>query len=327
MAVFTAAALAQSTSTISGRVILADDGFPLADAPIQAKNTSSGATISARSQLDGKYVLAGLTAGSYEVSASYPGLAPFHRPDVAVGNAESVRLDIRIEPPDGQGLGESLADDAARHKLVPPRGRMPRLAGGKPDLSGLWLNLDQIDGGNPEPLPWAADRRKQQIENHRLDWPELRCLPIGPILQGEDGDNTIVQGPKTIAIFYDIGHDLPRLVYMDGRPHPKDPNPSWMGHSVGKWEGDTLVIDTVGFNGRAWATFSGLPTTERLHVIERFRRIDLGHLEKEITIDDPGAYVKPWTIKKAAVLAPAGYEMQEYVCNENNRDVEHSVGK
>ena len=100
-----------------------------------------------------------------------------------------------------------------------------------------------------------------------------------------------------------------------------------MGHSVGHWEGDTLVIDTVGFNGRAWATFSGLPTTERLHVIERFRRIDLGHLEKEITIDDPGAYAKPWTIKKAAVLAPAGYEMQEYVCNENNRDVEHSVGK
>jgi len=327
MAVLTAAAVAQSTSTISGRVILADDGLPLSDAPIQAKNTSTGATISARSQQDGKYVLGDLAAGSYEVSASYPGLVPFYRPDVTVGNAESVRLNIRIEPPDGQSLGESQVDDAARHKLVPPRGRMPRLAGGKPDLSGLWLNLDLIDPGNPEPLPWAAARRRQQIENHRLDWPELRCLPIGPILQGEDGDNTIVQGPKTVAIFYDIGHDLPRLVYMDGRPHPKDPNPSWMGHSVGKWEGDTLVVDTVGFNGRAWATFSGLPTTERLHVIERFRRIDLGHLEKEITIDDPGAYAKPWTIKKTAVLAPAGYEMQEYVCNENNRDVEHSVGK
>jgi len=327
MAVLAAAAVAQSTSTISGRVISADDGFPLPDAPIQAKNASSGATVSARSGQDGKYVLEGLAAGSYEVSASYPGLVTFRRSDVTVGNAESVGLNIRIEPPDGQSLGESQVDDAARHKLVPPRGRMPRLAGGRPDLSGLWLNLEQIDPGEPEPLPWAAARRLQQIENHRLDWPELRCLPIGPILQGEDGDNTIVQGPKTIAIFYDIGHDLPRLIYMDGRPHPKDPNPSWMGHSVGKWEGDTLVVDTVGFNGRAWATFSGLPTTERLHVIERFRRIDLGHLEKEITIDDPGAYAKPWTIKKAAVLAPPGYEMQEYVCNENNRDVEHSVGK
>src|SRR5947207_2373985 len=104
--VLTAAAMAQSTSTISGRVILADDGFPLSDAPIQAKNMSTGVTISVRSAQDGKYVLGGLAAGSYEVSASYPGLVPFHRPDVAVGNAESVRIDIRIEPPDGQSLGE-----------------------------------------------------------------------------------------------------------------------------------------------------------------------------------------------------------------------------
>ena len=326
-AVLAAALIAQSTSTISGRVLFVDDGLALSDAPIQAKNTSTGAIFSARSEEDGTYVLRGLPAGPYEISASYPGLVPFKKPDVAVGDAESRRLDIRIEYPYLAPLGETREDDAARHKLVPPKGRTPRLAGGKPDLSGLWLNLELMDPGNPEPLPWAAAWRKKQIENHMIDWPELRCLPIGPILQGEDGDNTIIQGPKIIAIFYDIGHDLPRLVYMDGRPHPKDPNPSWMGHSVGKWEGDTLVIDTVGFNGRAWATFSGLPTTEHLHVIERFRRIDLGHLEKEVTIDDPGAYVKPWTIKKAAVLAPAGFEMQEYVCNENNRDVEHSVGK
>jgi hypothetical protein len=325
--VLAAVVMGQSTSAISGRVLFVDDGLALSDAPIQAKNTSTGAIFSARSEEDGTYVLRGLPAGSYEISASYPGLVPFKKPDVAVGDAESRRLDIRIEYPYLAPLGESREDDAARHKLVPPKGRMPRLAGGKPDLSGLWLNLELMDPGNPEPLPWAAAWRKKQIENHMIDWPELRCLPIGPILQGEDGDNTIVQGPKTIAIFYDIGHDLARLVYMDGRPHPKDPNPSWMGHSVGKWEGDTLVIDTVGFNGRAWATFTGLPTTERLHVIERFRRIDLGHLEKEVTIDDPGAYVKPWTIKKAAILAPAGFEMQEYVCNENNRDVTHSVGK
>jgi len=315
--------LRQSTE----EVISADDGLPLPDAPIQAKNTSTGAILSARSEQDGTYVVHGLPAGLYEISASYPGLVPFKRPDVAVRDAESVKLEIRIEYPYLAPLGESREDDAARRKVAPPQGPTPRLAGGTPDLSGLWLNLDPVDPGNPEPLPWAAARRKQQIENHMLDWPELRCLPIGLILQGEDGDNTIIQGPKTIAIFYDIGHDLPRLVYIDGRPHPKDPNPSWMGHSVGKWEGDTLVVDSVGFNGRAWATFSGLPTTERLHVIERFRRIDLGHLEKETTIDDPGAYAKPWTIKKAAVLAPAGYEMQEYVCNENNRDVEHSVGK
>ncbi len=321
------ALVAQSTSEISGTVISAYDGLPLPDAPIEVKNMSTGAISPARTEHDGVYTVHGLAAGSYEVSASYPGLVSFNKRDVKVGAAESVFLDIQIESPNLAPVGETREDDAVRHKLVPPKGPMPRLADGTPDLSGLWLNLEQIDVGDPEPLPWAVARRKQQIENHMLDWPELRCLPIGPILQGEDGDNTIVQGPKTIAIFYDIGHDLPRLVYMDGRPHPKDLNPSWMGHSVGKWEGDTLVIDTVGFNGRAWASFSGLPTTERLHVIERFQRIDMGHLEKEVTIDDPGAYAKPWTIKKAAILAPAGYEMQEYVCNENNRDVEHSVGK
>jgi hypothetical protein len=319
--------MAQNTSAISGKISFVDDGLPLPDAPIQVKNMATGATVSTRSGEDGTYSLRGLLAGTYEVAVSYPGLVPFTKPDVAVGDTESVQFNVRIEYPYFAPPGESREDDAARHKLVPPKGRTPRLSNGKPDLSGLWLNLEPVDPGTPEPLPWAAARRKQQIENHMIDWPELRCLPIGPILQGEDGDNTIIQGPKTIAIFYDIGHDLPRLVYMDGRPHPKDPNPSWMGHSTGKWEGDTLVVDTVGFNGRAWATFSGLPTTERLHVIERFRRIDLGHLEKEITIDDPGAYAKPWTMKKAAILAPAGFEMQEYVCNENNRDVEHSVGK
>ena len=331
LAILAAAAVAQSTSQsssmISGTVLSGDDGLPLPDAPIQAKNKSTGAISKARSEADGTYYLRGLTAGSYEVSASYPGLLPFNKPNVTVGAAESIELEIRIEYPYLAPLGESKEDDETRHKLAAPQGPMPRLADGKPDLSGLWLNLELVDVGEPEPLAWAVARRKQQIENHMIDWPELRCLPIGPILQGEDGDNTIVQGPKTIAIFYDIGHDLPRLVYMDGRPHPKDPNPSWMGHSVGKWEDDALVIDTVGFNGRAWATFSGLPTTERLHLIERFRRIDLGHLEKEVTIDDPGAYAKPWTIRKEAVLAPPGYEMQEYVCNENNRDIEHSVGK
>lgn len=211
--VLAASVVAQSTSAISGKVISADDGLPLSDAPIQAKNTSTGAISQVRSKQDGTYILRGLPAGTYQVSASYPGLLPFNRPDVALRAAESVRLDIRIEYPYLAPLGESREDDAARRRLVHPDGPMPRLPGGKPDLSGLWLNLDQIDAGNPEPLPWAAARRKQQLENHSLDWPELHCLPLGPILQGEDGDNTIIQGPKTIAIFYDIGHDLPRLVY------------------------------------------------------------------------------------------------------------------
>ena len=122
--------------------------------------------------------------------------------------------------------------------------------------------------------------------------------------------------------------DIPshRQVFLDGRGHPRDPNPSWMGHSVGHWEGDTLVVDTVGFNDRSWLDPQGHPHTDRMRVTERMRRPDLGHLEIEITIDDPGAYAKPWVIQRAADL-DLNDDIGEYVCNENNRDPEHMVGK
>ena len=322
----TSSAAAQNTGTITGVVTAVVDDQALAKAAIQAKNSTTGATYAAESAADGRYTLTGLIWGTYEISVDMPGMRPFRKSGVAVESARTVQLDLRIEDWQLNTIGESREDIAAK-RPTPPAGPMPRLSDGHPDFSGIWLGYEVIDPGKPEPLPWAAAYLKQELENNQKDWPELRCMPIGPILQGEDGDNLFVQTPKLISILYDIGHDLPRLIYMDGRPHPNDPNPSWMGHSIGKWDGDTLVVDTIGFNGREWASFEGLPTTERLHVVERFRRTDLGHLEKEIIVDDPGAYTKPWTIKKRTTLAPANYEFQEYVCNENNRDVEHSVGK
>jgi hypothetical protein len=122
--------------------------------------------------------------------------------------------------------------------------------------------------------------------------------------------------------------DIPshRTVYLDGRRHPKDPNPSWMGHSVGQWEGDALVVDTVGFNDKSWLGAQGHPHTEKLHVTERLRRPDLGHLEIEFTIEDPVTYAKPWIIKRVADLDPND-EIGEYVCTEGERDVVHMVGK
>jgi hypothetical protein len=234
----------------------------------------------------------------------------------------------------------------------------PRAANGKPDLSGIWQAeaspfpelmklLPGGENGLGEAVPvkyfinFFADLKpeetflrasdaaayRQRADAWGIGSPNVRCLPAG-VPEGDliPEPFKIVQTPAVLMLLQE-GNSTFRQIHTDGRTHPKDPQPTWLGYSVGKWEGDTLVVDTVGFNGRAWATFSGLPTTERLHVIERFRRIDLGHLEKEITIDDPGAYAKPWTMKKAAILAPAGFEMQEYVCNENNRDVEHSVGK
>ena len=127
-------------------------------------------------------------------------------------------------------------------------------------------------------------------------------------------------------ILFDEG-DLPRQIFLDGREHPKEPNRTWVGHSVGRWEGDTLVVDSVGFNDKSWVSLNFYPHTEMLHQVERFRRPDLGHLEIETTIDDPATFAKPWTWKKVSALAPDGEDVEEYVCSENNRDLEHLVGK
>jgi len=107
-----------------------------------------------------------------------------------------------------------------------------------------------------------------------------------------------------------------RQIFMDGREHPKEADPKWKGHSIGKWEGDTLVVDSVGFNDKSWLT-DGLPHTEQLHVIERYRRPDLAHLEIDVTMEDPGTFTKPWKLQMSFELAP-GEELIEYVCAENN---------
>jgi hypothetical protein len=113
---------------------------------------------------------------------------------------------------------------------------------------------------------------------------------------------------------------------MDGRALPKDPNPTWFGYSVGHWDGDTLVVDTAGMNDKTWIDSGGHPHSEDLHVTERFKRLDFGHINLEIKIDDPKAYTKPWTASYGLALMP-DTEMLEYVCNENNRDPQHLVGK
>jgi hypothetical protein len=136
----------------------------------------------------------------------------------------------------------------------------------------------------------------------------------------------LVQTPTLLVMLFEDDIPSHRQVFLDGRGHPKDPNPMWMGHSIGHWEGDTLVIDTVGFDNRSWLDNVGHSHTEMMHVIERFRRTDLGHLEIEFTIDDPGAYAKPWKIMRASEL-DAGDDIGEYVCNENEKDVKHMVGK
>ena len=135
----------------------------------------------------------------------------------------------------------------------------------------------------------------------------------------------IVQSPGTTAILYESGTRF-RQVLTDGRPLPPEIDwPAWQGFSIGRWEKDTFVITTGGFNGKAWLDQLGRPTTDALHVTERFRRKDFGHMEIQITIDDPKAYTRPWSLTEDVGLV-LGTDLMEFICNENNRDLEHLPG-
>ena len=204
-------------------------------------------------------------------------------------------------------------------------------ADGKPDLSGAWApnairqNVDlraslKAEGVAIPFQPWAEKLYLERKANFSKDDPEGHCLPPGvPRMTTTPYPFRIMQTPKLILIVYEGGAHIWRQIFMDGRSHPADPNPTWLGDSIGHWDGDTLVVDSVGFNGESWLDESGLPTTESLHVIERFRRPDLGHLEIESTVDDPKAYTKPWSFTTHPVMLKG--DLMEYICQENNKDV------
>lgn len=210
-------------------------------------------------------------------------------------------------------------------------GPAPRASDGKPDLSGIWTPdrsfiydiSTSLAPGEELPLqPWAAELTKKRM-NH--DDPEANCLPAG-VPRMAPYPWKIVQTPKLIVFLYEGNIHSYRQVFLDGRGHEADPNPTWYGESIGSWDGDTLVVDSVGFNDKFWFDFAGHPHTEKLHVIERYRRPDSAHLEYDVTIDDPGAYTKPFVMHGHSALDKSG-EIMEYVCNENNQDVSHIVGK
>jgi hypothetical protein len=198
----------------------------------------------------------------------------------------------------------------------PPSGPVPRMADGRPDLSGVWLRPRVVDAGTPEMLPWAAALAKQRAADNFKDMPSARCLPMGVSLLSPYLAK-FIQTPSVLVIIQEAEGGSTIQVFLDGRDHPKELQPTWRGHSIGSWEGDTLIIDTVGFNDEGWLDGRGTPRTEKLHVIQRIRRMDLGHLEIETRVDDPGTFVKPWTSRVVTDLAP-GEEIQELICNENN---------
>ncbi len=241
-----------------------------------------------------------------------------------------------------------------RGKNRPPSGPTPRLPDGRVNLGpapgekGVWegnagstlaTNAKGLD--NPAMnlptnmkivdvpfLPWARAVYEYRQETTTKDDPHVRCKPSGgPRMMHTPYGMEFLDLPeqKRIIIVGVGGPHTWRTIYMDGREHPKDLDPTFSGHSVGHWDGDTLVIDTVGFNEKFWLTREGIPLTEHLHLTEKFTRVNHDTLKYEATIDDPGAYSAPWTGGWNIAWQP-GEELYEYVCQDNNRDVKHMFG-
>jgi hypothetical protein len=238
--------------------------------------------------------------------------------------------------------------------------RAPRSPDGKPDFSGVWRFVDSPDArpGPPPPRgvgtigiglrapglnqffdigstlsdglpfqPWAAELRKQRAANNNKDNPDAQCLPLGLMqLHTHPEPRKIVQSPGVLVILYEANGGI-RQIFTDGRPLPPGgPQPWWYGYSTGRWEGDTLVVETTGFRDGVWLDVEGSPLTEAAKMTERFRRRDFGNMEIEITVEDLKAYTKPWTVRVHHQLMP-DTELIEFICNENEKDVPHMTGK
>ena len=229
----------------------------------------------------------------------------------------------------------------------------PRTADGKPDLSGIWglacpvadnlngtvtganvfcatevsvppefFNFGQsIQDGLPY-LPWASEVVRKTRAAGRPDDPLSRCFPPGMVrLEVFPLFRKMIQIPGLLVILNEHNASY-RQIFTDGRPLPVDPNPSWNGYSSAKWEGDTLVVHTIGFRDGLWLDTGGSPLTDAAKVTEKFRRLNYGTLQIELTVDDPKAYTKPWSIKVTQIIAP-DTELLDYICLENERDVRH----
>jgi hypothetical protein len=228
----------------------------------------------------------------------------------------------------------------------------PKLSNGKPDFSGLWESrvppsgrfgappLPNIGDGPPvatfanvgaqikEGLPftpWAVALRKQRMSANSQDNPDANCLPLGFMqLHTHTQPRKVIHTKDEMVILYEANYGL-RQVFTDGRAAPPDdPQPWWDGYSLGKWDGDTLVVETTGFRGDGWLDVTGAPFTSGLKLTERFRRPSYGRLEIDLTIDDPMAYTRPWTVRVNQRLNP-GEELIEFICNENEQSSKHYV--
>jgi hypothetical protein len=209
----------------------------------------------------------------------------------------------------------------------------PKNAQGKPALGGIWraadgrylANILADEEPNPPFQPWAAELFKERVANFGKDRPSGRCLPhaVPDNMMVRSGPFKIFETPGvTVILFEEFNHW--RQIFTDGRMHPPVVQPSWFGYSVGKWDGDTFVVETIGFHDRSWLDNPGHPHSDAMRVTERFRRRDFGHMDITITIDDPKAYTRPWSANAKFELVPDA-ELLESVC-ENEKDWNLSRG-
>ena len=195
---------------------------------------------------------------------------------------------------------------------------VPRAKDGKPDLTGVW-NPDGKFAGDfskalkpGEKMTLLPGAQKTMTDLRKKGDPVSRCLPMG-VPRLSPFPIKIVQTPSEVFILQEGDIHTFRIVYLGGRRHPDEVNPTWYGDSTGKWDGDTLVVDTIGFNDRTWLDSAGHPHTEQLHVTERYRRPNPDNLELEVTVEDPGAYAKPFTLAGSFRFAP-DRELKEHYC-------------
>ena len=220
----------------------------------------------------------------------------------------------------------------------------PRTADGKPDFSGVWRGAPTGQRGAPPPVattglplatfrdigstfkdglpltPYGSELLKKRMADNSKDNPDAHCLPMGIMQFHTQGmPRKFVQTPGLIVILYEASSGI-RQIFTDGRPLPPntDPQPWYYGYSTGKWEGDTLVVETNNLRDNGWLDIIGSPLTDQAKLTERFRRVNYGRMEIDITVDDPKVYTKPWTVRHLQDIMPDG-ELIEFICEENNR--------
>ena len=320
LSVLVAGLAAQSgLGRISG--VLTGPSGPIPKGEVRVKNTAPNKVVTATTSAAGEFSVS-VPAGTYDVFSAVVGYTAFARRGVTVTAGATVRIDATVANNANAGTPGEIYFLYARADRKPPVGPAPKTRDGKPDLSGVWYPGPDLEPEVPQMLPWAEELVKKRSSKAGDD-PRAQCLPSGIVRTHGLDLAKLVQTPTLLVMLVESSVPGVRQVFLDGRPHPPDVQPSWLGHSIGKWDGDTLVIDTIGLNDRVWVDLQGRPQTEKAHIVERYRRPDLGHLDIEITIDDPGAYLRPWKVRRRLDLAP-GEEVLEYICNENHK-TEHFV--